>query len=209
MPPVDPDDEYLSPADYWEINRPVRVAESRGHRASSLACGDYFILYPLLTLAEWEALMHEVIPTQAHLDGLGPHQVGETKVGARMKADEKRGEITFPCTFPEFERWARKVGIAIPAVLVAGYDDVQEREREVTASVTPYSSVVEDSSVAASQELTAAGVDPVLNARALEIAKNMRAETRRWPTRNSVAKRLSEETGVTEETVVRRIRKTW
>jgi len=209
LPPVDPDDEHLSPEDYWEINRPVRVAESRGHRASSLACGDYFILYPLLTLAEWEVLIHEVIPTQAHLDGLGPHQVGETKVGARMKADEKLGEITFPCTFPEFERWARKVGISIPAVLVAGYADVQEREREVTASVFSDLPKAEPSPVPLGKRLTGTGVAPDLQELALVVAGKLRAEKGLLPTKKDVAKRLGTETGIAEKTVLRRIRKKW
>jgi hypothetical protein len=209
LPPVDPDEEYLSPADYWEINRPVRVAESRGRPASTLACGDYLILHPLLTLAEWEALMHERIPTEAHVDGLGLHHVAETTVGARMRADELRGVITFPCGFPEFERWARKVGISIPAVLVAGYGEVREREREAIPSVPLNFPTVEVSAVAPRKRLTETGVDDDLNARALEIAKEMRAAGGIWPTRNDVAKRLSAETGRPEETVLRRIRKTW
>jgi hypothetical protein len=58
-------------------------------------------------------------------------------------------------------------------------------------------------------KLSQKGVDPILNARAAEIANVMRAETGRWPTKGGVAKRLSAENGMDEKTVSRRIRKTW
>ena len=51
--------------------------------------------------------------------------------------------------------------------------------------------------------------DPDLQARANEIAKDLKEKRKRDVTRNDVAKHLAEECGLTEATVVRRIRKQW
>ena len=51
--------------------------------------------------------------------------------------------------------------------------------------------------------------DPVLQARANDIAKDLKEKRKRNVTRNEVAKRLAEECGRDEATVLRRIRKQW
>ena len=51
--------------------------------------------------------------------------------------------------------------------------------------------------------------DPVLQARANEIAKDLKEKRKRNVTKNEVAKRLAEERDLNEGTVLRRIRKKW
>lgn len=221
MPPPDPDDESLSAEELFEINRPVRVERSRGRSASDLACADYLILYPMLTLFDWEALMHELIPTREHGDAVGSPETG---IGRRMRADEARGVITFPCGFVEFEWWAHDCHVTLPSVLVAGICEAKEYAQATIASASPPIPPIDASTSTPTTapastpaptptrkrtKLNPKGLDEDLNQRAFAMANAMRKESGLVPTKGAVAKRLSKEVELPEPTVMRRISKTW